>query len=50
MPTVAITNSIAFRNLADSEADFPRVRVLGTIGWIFSGLLVGFVPSLAGSW
>lgn len=48
MPTVAITNSIAFRNLADSEAEFPRVRVLGTIGWIFSGLLVGFVPSWIG--
>jgi nucleoside transporter len=48
MPTVAITNSIAFRNLADSEGDFPRVRVLGTIGWIFSGLLVGFVPSWVG--
>ena len=48
MPTVAITNSIAFRNLADSEVEFPRVRVLGTIGWIFSGLLVGFVPSWMG--
>ena len=48
MPTVAITNSIAFRNLADSEGEFPRVRVLGTIGWIFSGLLVGFVPSWVG--
>ena len=48
MPTVAITNSIAFRNLANSELEFPRVRVQGTIGWIFSGLLVGFVPTWVG--
>ena len=48
MPTVAITNRIAFRNLADSERDFPRVRVLGTIGWIFSGIAVGFVPAMLG--
>ncbi len=48
MPTVAITNSIAFRNLEDTERDFPRVRVLGTIGWIFSGIAVGFVPTMLG--
>ncbi len=48
MPTVAITNSIAFRNLEDSERDFPGVRVLGTIGWIFSGIAVGFVPTMLG--
>ena len=48
MPTVAITNSIAFRNLEDTERDFPRVRVLGTIGWIFSGVVVGFVPTMLG--
>ena len=48
MPTVAITNSIAFRNLEDAERDFPRVRVLGTIGWIFSGIAVGFVPTMLG--
>lgn len=48
MPTVAITNSIAFRNLVNSDLEFSRVRVLGTIGWIFSGLLIGFVPSWMG--
>lgn len=48
MPTLAITNSIAFINLEDTERDFPRVRVLGTIGWIFSGIVVGFVPTMLG--
>ncbi len=48
MPTLAITNSIAFINLEDTERDFPRVRVLGTIGWIFSGVVVGFIPTMLG--
>ena len=48
MPTVAITNSIALINLENTERDFPRVRVAGTIGWIFSGIAVGFVPTMLG--
>jgi nucleoside transporter len=34
MPTLALTNSVAFANLANSEKQFPRVRVWGTVGWI----------------
>ena len=34
MPTLALSNSMAFSHLTDRDREFPRVRMWGTIGWI----------------
>jgi nucleoside transporter len=41
MPTLALTNSLAFDNIREPARDFPRIRVLGTIGFIGAGLVIG---------
>ena len=47
-PTLALTNSIAFINMENSEKEFGRIRVWGTIGWIAAGLLLSGWRILAG--
>jgi nucleoside transporter len=43
MPTLALVNSISFRQLADPSRQFSFVRVWGTAGWIAAGLLISLV-------
>jgi len=41
MPTLALTNSISFANMRESGREFPRIRVLGTIGFIAVQQIIG---------
>ncbi|MRG48681.1 MFS transporter [Chitinophaga sp. SYP-B3965] len=43
MPTIALSNSVAFHQMSDPGKEFPLVRMFGTVGWIVAGLLIGYM-------
>lgn len=43
MPTLALVNSISFKQMKDPAKEFSFVRVFGTIGWIVAGLLISWL-------
>ncbi len=43
VPTISITNSIAFANMKDAQNEFGIVRMGGTFGWIFAAWPFTFI-------
>lgn len=42
-PTLALVNSVSFGQMKDPGRQFAGIRVLGTVGWIATGLMIDFV-------
>lgn len=43
MPTLALVNAVAFRQMRDPALEFSKIRVWGTVGWIIAGLVISFL-------
>ena len=43
MPTLALVNVVAFRQMSDPAKEFAKIRVWGTVGWIVAGLIISYV-------
>ena len=43
MPTLALVNAVAFRQIKNPALEFSRIRVWGTVGWIVAGLVISFM-------
>ena len=43
MPTLALANSVSFRQLKDPAREFGVLRVWGTIGWIVAGVAISYL-------
>ncbi|GAB3336309.1 nucleoside permease [Chromohalobacter beijerinckii] len=49
MPTLALVNSVSFRQMRDPSQEFAKIRVWGTIGWILAGLAISYLFSWDGA-
>lgn len=43
MPTLALVNAVAFRQMTDPSRQFSRIRMWGTLGWIAAGLAISYL-------
>lgn len=43
MPTLALVNSVALKQMNDPKKQFGSIRVLGTIGWICAAALISWL-------
>ena len=44
-PTLALTNTVAMKNMTNPDKEFPYIRVFGTIGWIAAGVLLSAIEA-----
>ncbi len=42
MPTLALVNSVSFRQMLNPEKEFPSIRIFGTLGWVVAGLAISW--------
>ena len=43
MPTLALVNAVAFRQMDDPAQHFSKIRLWGTVGWIVAGLVISYL-------
>jgi len=43
MPTLALVNTVSFKQMVNPSKEFPPIRIFGTLGWIIAGLLIGWL-------
>jgi nucleoside transporter len=43
MPTIALANSVSFRQMTNPEKEFSVIRLLGSFSWIVTGWLISYI-------